>query len=139
MSRFDTDKFDMMLGQALKKHSEAVPVDFTSRMMTQIEESCRQKMLAQVILRERLALAACVAVAVLTVFVAVVLPGAAAGVFDRVAAGLVDQGRTLAEQLPQTAKTVSGAWRLIMVIGAAAGFCIYGLVDLLFGDRLRMV
>jgi hypothetical protein len=138
-NKFNTGQFDKMLRQALKKHSEPVPADFTTRMMSNVEETSRQKMLAAVILRERLAIAACITVAVLTAVVAIGFPGVAAGVFDRVAAGLVDQSRAFIEGLPTTAKAVSGAWRFVAAIAAVVGFCIYGLIDSLFGDRLRLL
>jgi hypothetical protein len=96
-------------------------------------------MLAAVILRERLALAACIAVVVLTVVVAVGFPAAAAGVFDRAAASLVHRGQAFVEELPATVKAVVGSWRFITAIAVVVGFCIYSLIDLLFGDRLRLI
>ena len=71
------DKFDEILGRALRRSSEPVPADFTDRMLRQIEEAEQQKILAQVVLQERLALAGCIVLGITTIVVAAVFPGIA--------------------------------------------------------------
>ena len=46
-------QFDEMLGRALRQHSEAVPADFTERMLRQIDSAEEQRILARVVLQER--------------------------------------------------------------------------------------
>ncbi len=71
------DKFDEMLGRALRGSSEPVPAHFTDRMLRQIEEAEQQRILAQVVLQERLALAGCIALSIIAIVVAAVFPGIA--------------------------------------------------------------
>ena len=54
------DKFDEMLGRTLRSSSQAVPADFTQKMLNQIRQAEEQKILARVVLQERLALAGCI-------------------------------------------------------------------------------
>lgn len=139
INRFEQDRFDVMIEKALKTHCEPVPADFTHRVLSRVEEVSQRRILAHVVLQGRLAIAACIVVAVLAVVVAVVLPEDTAGVFGRLAGGLVDDSVAFVEAMPQAIQALSGQWRLILVSAAAIGFCIYGLVDVFFGDRLRIL
>jgi len=132
------DRFDRMLSQSLQRHSEPVPAGFTAMVLRQIRETQEQRILARVVLQERLALAACITLAGLTIVVAAVFPEIAAAAFRGITASLTGQGENLIDGIPQAVKVLSGQWRLYSVLGAAFAFAIYGLVELLVGDRATM-
>lgn len=137
--RLNEDKFDRMLLQALQQISEPVPADFTATVLRQIKQAEQQRILARVVLQERLALAACITLAGLTVVVAAVFPDAAAGAFRSITAALAGQGENLVDRVPQAVKALSGQWRLYSVFGAVFGFAIYSLLELFVGDRATIV
>jgi len=131
------DKFDKMLGRALRSSSEPVPADFTKRMLRRIRQAEEQKILARVILQERLALAGCIVFGAAAIVAVVAFPGAIAAVFQSAAGSLTARGGALVDRIPQTIETVRGQWQLYTVLAAIAGFAVYSIVDLLAGDRLR--
>lgn len=120
------NKFDEMLRKDLRKHTEPVPADFTERISRQIRELEEQKILARVILQERLALAGCIGVVVIAIVGAVVFPNIADSFTEQVMAFV-----------NKTAKIIEAAiydWQFYMVFVAVFGIAVYGLVDLLVGD-----
>jgi hypothetical protein len=129
------DKFDRMLSQALQRHSEPMPAGFTAMVLRQVTEAQEQRILARVVLQERLALAACITLAGLTIVVAAVFPEIAAAAFRGITTSLTGQGENLIDKIPQAVKALSGQWRLYSVLGAALGFAVYSLVELLVGDK----
>ena len=129
------DRFDRMLSQALQRHSEPVPAGFTAMVLRQIRETQEQRILARVVLQERLALAACITLAGLTIVVAAVFPEIAAAAFRGITTSLTGQGEVLVDRIPQVVKVLSGQWRLYSVLGAVFCFAVYSLVELLVGDR----
>jgi len=129
------DKFDRMLLQALQRHSEPVPAGFTTMVLRQVRETQEQRILARVVLQERLALAACITLAAFAVLVAAVFPEIVAAAFRGITTSLTGQGEGLVDRIPQAAKGLSGQWQLYCVLGAALGFAIYSLAELLVGDR----
>ena len=137
MNRFEQDKFNVMLGKALRGHRESVPADFAHRVLSQVEEVSRRRVLARFVLQERLAIAACIAVAASVVVVAVLFSGAVSEILEGLTAGLVGRSVTFVQESPQTIRALGEQWRFILVSAAAVGFCIYGLVDVFFSDRLR--
>jgi hypothetical protein len=132
------DKFDRMLSQALHKHSEPVPAGFTARLLRQIKQAEEQRILARVVLQERLALAACIALAGTVVVLGSLFPDFVVTVFRSIAAGATARGEVLIERIPQTIEAFGGQWRLYTILAAALGFAIYSLVELLVGDRATM-
>ncbi len=131
------DKFDKMLGRTLRSSSPGVPADFTERMLRRIRQAEEQKILARVVLQERLALAGCIVFAAAAIVAVVAFPGAIAAVFQSAAGSFTERGGALVDRIPQTIETVRGQWQLYTVLAAMAGFAVYSLVDLLAGDRLR--
>ncbi|MFB0556046.1 MAG: hypothetical protein ACETWQ_22310 [Phycisphaerae bacterium] len=131
------DKFDEMLGRALRSSSEPVPADFTKKMLRRIRQADEQKILAHVILQERLALAGCIVFGAAAIVAFVAFPGAIAAVFQSVAGSFTQRGGALVDRIPQTIETVRGQWQIYTVFAAMAGFAVYSIVDLLAGDRLR--
>ncbi len=132
------DKFDKMLGRALRSSSEPVPADFTQKMLGRISQAEEQKILARVVLQERLALAGCILFGAAAIVAVAAFPGAIAAVFQSIAGSFTERGGALVDRIPQTIETVRGQWQLYTVLAAMAGFAVYSLVDLLAGDRLRM-
>jgi hypothetical protein len=132
------DKFDRMLSQVLRRHSEPVPAGFTAMVLMQVREAQEQRILARVVLQERLTLAACITLAGLTVVVAAVFPEIAAATFRAITTSLTGQGENLIDRIPEALKALSGRWSSVggySVLGAVFGFAIYSLVELLMGDR----
>ena len=131
------DKFDKMLGRTLRSFSEPVPADFTERMLGRIRQAEEQKILARVVLQERLALAGCIVFGAAAIVAVAAFPDAIAAVFQSIAGSFTERGGALVDRIPQTIETVRGQWQLYTVLAAMAGFAVYSLVDLLAGDRLR--
>ena len=127
MSVDKEDKFDEMLGRALRRSSEPVPADFTDRILRQIEEAEQRKILGRVVLQERLALAGCIVLGIIAIVVAVVFPGIATS-FTKQMGGFIDK-------IPQAIEAVSNEWQLYMTVFVGVfGFAVYSLLDLLVGD-----
>jgi len=131
------DKFDEMLGRALRSSSGPVPADFSERMLRRIRRAEEQKILTRVVLQERLALAGCILFGAVAIVVVVAFPGAIAAFFQSAAGSFTQRGGALVDRIPQTIETVRGQWQLYTVLAAMAGFAVYSLVDLLAGDGLR--
>jgi hypothetical protein len=131
------DKFDEMLGRALRSSSPGVPAGFSERMLRRISQAEEQKILARVVLQERLALAGCIVFAAAAIAAVVAFPDAIAAIFQSVAGSFTQRGGALVDRIPQTIETVRSHWQLYTVLAAMAGFAVYSLVDLLADDRLR--
>jgi len=132
------DKFDEMLGRTLRSSSEPVPTDFTKRMLSRIRQAEEQKILARVILQERLALAGCIVFGTAAIVAVAAFPDAIAALFQSAAGSFAARGGALVDRIPQTIETVRGQWQFYTVLAAVAGFAVYSLIDLLAGDRLRI-
>ena len=137
-NRPNKDKFDQMLGRALRRHSEPVPADFTERMLRRIEEAEEQDVLARVVLQERLALVGSIILGAAAIVAVVLFPGTVTGFFGSIAESFTEQGGALIGRIPQAIETVRGEWQFYTVMGAVFGFAVYSLMDLLLGDRLRI-
>jgi hypothetical protein len=107
-------------------------------MLKRIREGEEQKMLARVVLQERLALAGCIVLVVAAAIAIVVFPDAIAEVFRSAAGGFTEQGRAFVDRIPQAIEVVQGQWQFYTVLTAVVGFAVYSLVGLLVGDKLRM-
>jgi len=124
--KLNEGKFDEMLGKALRQHSEPVSADFTERMSKQIREAEERKILARVILQERLALAGCIVLGVIAVVIAAVFPN--------IAVSFTEQIGNLTDKISQIVETISNQWRFYAVLAGVFGFAVYCLADLLVGD-----
>ena len=140
------DSFDKMLKGALRAYTEPVPSDFADKVLKQARALDEQKILAKVVLQERLALAVCI-----------LIPGAAAAavfaypqILTTAWAGL----KSMFSGIPQIpAATWAGlksifygiakqvalrphyGWQFGAILVAAIGFAGYRVFDLLFADR----
>ncbi len=129
MSVIKKDKFNIMLSHALQEHSEPVPADFTDRMSRRIREAEEQKVLARVVMQERLALAGCIVLGIMIVF--------SVAFFPSVVANFKELVETSIRQATQTINTIQYGLYLYAVFTGIFGFAVYGFVDLLVGDRWR--
>ena len=132
------DRFDEMLGRTLRSPSEAVPADFTARMLKRIRQAEEQRILARVILQERLALAGSIVLGVAAVVAAAAFPDVIAAVLNSIADSFSQRGTLLADKAPQTLEVFQGQWQLYTILAAVCGFAVYSLLNLLVSDRLRM-
>jgi len=131
------DKFDEMLGRTLRSSSQAVPADFTQRMLSQIRQAEEKKILARVVLQERLALAGCFALGAAAIIAMAVFPDTITAVFRYIVAIFTAASTALVSRIPRSINTVRDQWQLYTVLAALAGFAVYSLLDLLAGDRLK--
>ncbi len=133
------DKFDEMLGQSLRRHSESVPADFTERMLREVREVHERQILARVVLQERLSLAGCIVFGVLAVVGITVFPGRIAGILRSIMDGFTERGGAVVDGIGRTIsmETVRSEWQLYIVFALVLGFAAYCVVDMLVGDRLR--
>ena len=131
------NKFDEVLGQALKEHSEPVPADFTNRMLRQIREAQELEILAKVVLQERLALAGCIIFSSVAIVAAILFPDTIAAVFRSIAAGATQQGEALTEKIQQTIRAFSTEWQTYTILAGALGFAVYSLIELFLDKGLK--
>jgi hypothetical protein len=136
--RLSEHDFDRLLGRALRSSSEAVPVDFTGKMLRRIRESQERKILARIVLQERLALAGCIALVAAALTTGLVFPDAAAEFLQRAAGAFPQQGRAFIDGIPQTVEAVRGQWQFCLAMAGGLGFAVYSFAALLLGDRLRI-
>ncbi|MDH4241914.1 MAG: hypothetical protein OEW48_20320 [Phycisphaerae bacterium] len=138
-SKLNEDKFDEMLGESLRRHSEPVPADFTERTLKQIEEAEQRRILARVVLQERLSLAGCIVFGVLAAVGITVFPGRIAGILRNIAAGFAERGGAYIDGIGRTisVETIRSEWQLYIILALVLGFAAYCVVDMLVGDRLR--
>jgi hypothetical protein len=133
------NKFDEMLGRTLRSSSQAVPADFTRKMLRQIRQAEEKKILARVVLQERLALAGCFVIGAAAIIAMVTIPDTITAVFNSIVGSFTGRGGALVSRIPKSIETVRDQWQLYTVFAAMAGFAVYSLVDLLVGGRLKTV
>ena len=136
-NRLNEDNFDKMLGRALCSISQPVPGNFTEKTLKRLRESEQRRLLARVVLQERLALAGCLALAAALCMVVVLYPDVILEAFVVFTGRVTMRGRLFVETVPQTIETVCGQWRLYAVLTGVFGFAMYSLGGLLLGDRLK--
>lgn len=132
--KLDHGKFDEILERALKSYSEPVPplgdtlrwADFTDRMLMRIREAENRRILARLVMEERLTLAGCIVLGIMTIVVVSVFPGVAVS-FKELAA-------TSIYKITRTIEAVRYDWRSYMVFAGVFGFAVCSLVDLLVSD-----
>ena len=132
--KLNEDKFDEVLGRALRGHTEPVPDDFTDRMLRQIKEAEERRILARVVLQERVALAGCIVLGIMAIVAVAVFPSVAVSLKELVGTSLnrITQIVGAVRELP-----LRYEWQLYTVFAGVFGFAVYSLVDLLVGDSGR--
>jgi hypothetical protein len=138
--KLNEDKFDEMLEQSLRRHSEPVPAGFAERMLKQIEEAEQRQVLARVVWQERLSLAGCIVFGVLAAVGITVFPGRIAGILRGIAANFTERGGAYIEGVGQSIpiENIRSEWQLYIILALILGFAFYCVVDMLVGDRLRI-
>jgi hypothetical protein len=126
MSVIKKDEFDIMLSGALQGRSEPVPADFTDRISRQIREVEERKILARIVMQERLALTGCIALGIMVIVTVVLFPGITVGFKELV--------ETFIHKANQAIETVRYGWHLYVVFAGIFGFAVYSLMDLLVSD-----
>jgi len=137
--KLNEDRFDEMLGQALRRHSEPVPAGFTERMIRQVKEAEEQEILARVVLQERLSLAGCILFGAIAAVGITVFPGRVVGILRDIAAGLKERGGAYIDGIGQSIsiETVRSEWQLYIILALVLGLAVCIVLDMLVGDRLR--
>ena len=132
--KLNEDKFDEVLGRALRGHTEPVPDDFADRMLRQIKEAEERRILARVVLQERVALAGCIVLGIMAIVAVAVFPSVAVSLKELVGTSLnrITQIVGAVRELP-----LRYEWQLYTVFAGVFGFAVYSLVDLLVGDSWR--
>lgn len=123
-----TDKFDQMLTYALERHCETVPADFTNRMLKQIRQAQQRKILANVILQERLALAGCIIFSIAAIVSAIIFPDLAA--VRHTIMNMTQQVEIFIYKIPQAIQTLSSGWHNYCLIAVSLAFAVYSLAEL---------
>jgi hypothetical protein len=114
------DNFDKALGKALKSHSGPVPYNFTERVLGQIRREHERKVLARVVLQERLALAGCIVLGGIMLIVWVTSANAAADFTELM--------RTSINKANDTIVFVISQWQSFAVFVVALGFVLYSFM-----------
>jgi len=125
-NKSNKEKLDEMLRRALPRHTEPVPAHFTHKLLTQLRETEERRILARVILEERLSIAGCVAVATIAIVAALVFPS--------IAESFTNQIEAFVYKMSEAVEAVSRQWLFHTAFAGALAFAVYSLVDLLAGD-----
>jgi len=133
------EQFDAILSSSLRKKKIKVADGFVDNVVSRLTQAQQQKILARVILQERLALAGCILLPVLAVVGALIFPEAL-----RVVVGFTEG---LTGKISRIIEVVSSASRLWLgfsnatkgvwgplAITVAIGVAVYSVVDLLLTD-----
>jgi len=126
MSADKEKQFDEMLGRALQEHSEPVPADFTERMLRQINSAEEQRILARVVLQERLSLAGCIVLGIAAAAVVFFSPG--------IAVSLAEQIVGFIGKVTEGIEALRYDWQFYAVFTGVFGFAVYSLADLFVGE-----
>ncbi len=133
----ETEGLDQFLAETLKRHLEPTPPYFTGMILKQIKKVQQQKILAGVILQERLALAGCVLFSCAAIAIALLFTDTTAIVFRSLAVSVTQQGTAFTDRIPQTIKALGANWQSYAIFAGALGFAVYNLVELFLDDSLK--
>jgi len=125
------------LTRALQRHREPVPADFTAKVLRKLRQAQEQKVLARVVLQERLALAGCVIFSCIAILATTVFPEITEVIFQSIAKIVTLQGEALADRIPQTIIAFSADWQTYTILVLALGFAAYNIIGLFRHDNLK--
>jgi hypothetical protein len=134
------DKFSTELNgltHALQRHHEPVPADFTTKVLRKLRQTREQKILARVVLWERLAVAGCVVFCCAAFVVTVFLQNIIASFFERVTVSVSQSAAVLTDKILQAIGAFSTEWQTYIVFALALGFAAYNIIELFCHDRLK--
>jgi hypothetical protein len=115
------DAFDKMLRCGLKKHTEPDRPDFKERLLRQIETRRQQKILAEIVFEERLALAGCIILPLAAVAVFLFFPEIPHAVSSWTQNLFTISRQTISDYVPKIQ-----LWHAFIII---AGIAIYYVFD----------
>jgi hypothetical protein len=124
----DENRFDKMLKTALGARSQPVPADFADNVSKRVLALHEQKILAKVVLQERLALAVCIIIPLAAAVAIFAWPQ----ILTTAWTGLQNLFYAIAKQI---ALMPHHDWQFWAALVAVAGFAAYSVFDLLFADR----
>jgi hypothetical protein len=104
-------------------------------MLKRLRQSEEQRILARIVLQERLALAGCIVLVAMVLAGGLFLPDAAAESLHRAAGAFTQRGLAFAEGIPQTIEAIQGQWQFCLTLAVAAGIALYSLAELWLGER----
>ena len=131
------NKFDEMLGRTLRSPSQPVPADFTQKMLRQIRQAEEQRILARVVIQERLALAECIVFAVAAIVAIAVFPDAIAAIYSSIVGSFTTGSSALVSRILESIVNVWNHWQFYTALAVMAGFAIYSFIDLMSGIRAK--
>ena len=117
------DRLDRTLKTALRNHKLPQRADFAENMLAKLTEQQQQKILARVILQERLALAGLILIPIAAVIMIFVFP--------EVLIGLSAWLGIQCEVIWQDVLTSTELWQLWTVGLLAIGAAVYGIIDMM--------
>ena len=120
------DGIDEALKRMLQEHSQHVPKDFSAKLMDQLRAERNRRLLARIILRERLALAG--SLVALAAFVVLIL------FFPGFMPRIAELCSSLGDMVASGQEGLGGALLSLVVLGAVLLYALYNLVDLLLGQ-----
>jgi hypothetical protein len=117
------DAFDKMLKSGLKKHIEPDRPDFKEGLLRQIETRRQQKILAEIVFEERLALAGCLISPLAAVTVFLFFPE-----IPRAVSGWVQNLFAISLQTILNYVSEIQLWYILIIITGIALYCIFDSV-----------
>ena len=120
------DGFDKMLKNALSGPLDPIRTDFADDMLRELKKREQQKILAKVILQERLALAGCILVPVLALVAMFACPQAVTA--------LSAWMKNCYDAFLLLVTTEQFNWQIWAVFASAAGLAVYSLFNLFLTD-----
>jgi hypothetical protein len=103
-------------------------------MLSRINEVEQRRILACLVLQQRLALTGCIALVAAAIVSAVLFHDAVTAVFRSIAVSLIEHGQSFIDGVPQAVGTVKSDWQFYMVLAGVFGFAVYALADLLMAN-----
>ena len=126
----NADKFGKMLTNALHEHKEPLRPGFTDKVLTKIDAMENARILKGIVLRERLALAGCIAI-----FLAMI--GCILTYSKVITANLSQLAQGLNTAIGQAGTGVQQNWQISLVAVGVIVFMVYGSYDLFFAKNTR--
>ena len=126
----NADKFEKMLSNALHEHKEPIRPGFTDKVLTKIDTLQEQRILKAIVLRERISLAACIAISLAILGCILAFSGV-------IIANLSQLAQGLNTAIAQAETTVQQNWQIYLVVIGVIGFMLYGSYDLFFAKNTR--
>ena len=120
-------QFDRMLTDGLRRCEKTVSADFADKVLSSVQLRAQQKLLAKVILQERLALAGCIMASIGAIAVIVFLQQ-----ITEMLSGLTAR---LSGSIAQAIISGQFEWQPMMILTIAAAVAACGISELFFAEN----